>query len=100
MKRNKTLSPKKPYAMTARCPENRQGTRSFRAYNHYCWGNNTPLSTHTLSNATARQWAKADKLMRAGASPKNVQGRVIRCLLQERVNQYGEYCDAQFYGHP
>ena len=80
--------------MSNRLPENRQGTRSFRAYAKACG------MTSVQRHATQRQNKKAFKrAYGAGYCPANKQGRVLRALTRVYWEDVGAQCGAMYYGH-
>lgn len=91
---------RKPYPMTARCPENRRGTRTFRGYMHHMIGGNGVAGGMTAQLATTRQAKKAQRACEAGQRVEATQGRVIRAVMRCYYQSEGERADALFYGHP
>lgn len=77
-------------------PENRNGTRSYRAYLKFTLGGNvTGLSA--LAFASQRQWAKARKHVEAGHRACEVQGRVMRALVRESWAMFGDHLESASY---
>lgn len=90
---------RKPYQMTNRCPENRQGTRTWFKFNMHMWGGNVP-SPRKMARMKQRQWMKAHKLWQSGKLPREVQGRLVRAALEYVYESEGQYADSLYYGHP
>lgn len=88
----------KPFQMTARCPENRRGTRTYRSYAYSLGCNGVPGGMTALL-ATPRQQNRAWRLCQAGVTTSRVQGRVIRAVMRSIYADLGADCDALYYGH-
>jgi len=90
---------KKPFQLTNQMPENRNGTKSYRGYmgSLYC---NIQVNQSRCLNASQRQWAKAEKLVRAGVRSAKGPGPTIRACMKSIWINIGEDLDDGFYGHP
>lgn len=100
MKRNKKLTKGKPYQMTARCPENRQGTKTARGYILHMTAGNGHGLTRAAVLATRRQEKKALNAWYGAKGMPQHQGRVIRAGLRCIAADFGAECDRLYYGHP
>lgn len=93
-----------PHPASQSIPENRRGTRSFRAYASFSSSGEDARrypGGMTAALATRRQWKKATVLwespeIRRASDIRN--GRVLRAVYRSIAQSVGEYADSQIYG--
>lgn len=91
---------RRPSQMTNGRPQNRQGTRSFFAYNKSVFCNmNSNRTAKVLSTATQKTWSKARKHYDTSSGPKKPQGRAVALCYKSLCQMMGEEFDDLYYGH-